>query len=643
MMPAWRWGGFRTMRARMLSWLLLLNMVPVLLLVVIGLGYAEHELQEDIAQETQRLSLRLVRSVDQNIEQKLEAARTLARSPYIQEALAGFITAFAQAEKYSMEYQAMEDAYWPYLAYFAEKQGLSDLLLISPAGDIVFSAAQSNWYGTNIYGRDINAHALAQIFQQAIVQADSVIMLNKHADDQAAYVAAPVFSPRLNGVVVFIPDNAIFLREFQRDLGGGQLVSMYLPDKDGRFLLWPEQELTEQGSQLNRILASAYLGNPVHGELELNETDWLFSVRSLPAADGVLMVQQDTYTALTAIRELRISASLGAAILIIILILAARSVSNSVTFPLKELAEKLQRIGQGHRQLTADESRRDEIGALAREFNRMTRSLRKTQAQLVQSEKMASIGHLAAGVAHEINNPLSVVQANLNILDEYVEVYNELVSLLLQYLQHPSPTAEVNEHLLGQMRDIVSQNDMGFIYTDTNAILRDSRTGLDRVRKIIGNLQVFAELGNDTLQQVDLQQCIEHAMAQLNIPGKENITVRYDIRLSGTVRMKPEEMRKVFMAVLDNAFRACLPQGEVIIRASEQDGMVFMEFSDSGAGMDEAQLKRVFDPFYTTRAVGEGMGLGLSVAHAIVGAHGGNIRMESEPGKGTTVRIRIPI
>ena len=643
MMHAWRWGGFRTMRARMLSWLLLLNMLPVLLLVVIGLGYAEHELQEDIAQETQRLSLRLVRSVDQNIEQKLEAARTLARSPYIQEALAGFTAAFDQAEKYSMEYQAMEDAYWPYLAYFAEKQGLSDLLLISPAGDIVFSAAQSNWYGTNIYARDINTHALAQIFQQAIVQADSVIMLNKNAVDQAAYVAAPVFSPALNGVVVFIPDNAIFLREFQRDLGGGQLVSMYLPDKDGRFLLWPEQELTEQGSQLNRILASAYLGNPVHGELELNETDWLFSVRSLPATDGVLMVQQDTYTALTAIRELRITASLGAAILIIILILAARSVSNSVTFPLKELAEKLQRIGQGHRQLTADESRRDEIGALAREFNRMTRSLRKTQAQLVQSEKMASIGHLAAGVAHEINNPLSVVQANLNILDEYVEVYNELVNLLLQYLQHPSPSAEVNEHLLEQMRAIVSQNDMGFMYSDTGAILRDSRTGLDRVRKIIGNLQVFSELGNDTLQKVDLQQCIELAVAQLNVPGKENISVRYDIRLSGLVRIKPEEMRKVFMAVLDNAFRACLPQGEVVIRASEQDGMVFMEFSDSGAGMDEAQLKRVFDPFYTTRAVGEGMGLGLSVAHAIVGAHGGNIRMESEPGKGTTVRIRIPI
>lgn len=633
---------FRTMRARLLSWLLLLNMIPVLLLVVIGLGYAERQLQHDVAEETRRLSLNLVRAMDQDIEQKLEAARILARSTYLQEAFQDFIQVFRTSEKYSMEYQLMEDKYWPYLSYYAEKRGLSDLLLISNDGNVVFSAAQSTLYSSNITNAD-NLTALHSIFRKAVTQSDSVIVLNPDASEQAAYIAAPVFDQTLIGIVVFVPDNEKFLQEFNRNLGGGQTMSLYLPASDGQFYLWPEQIMTEQGSTLNRVLSAAYLGNPMYGELELNDTKWLFSARTLPAVDGVLIVQRDKYTSLAAIYELRVSASVGAGILIIILIFAARRVSNNVTYPLKELTENLQKIGEGQRQLRADESRRDELGALAREFNRMTRSLRQTQAQLVESEKMASIGHLASGVAHEINNPLSVVNANLNMLDEYLAVYNSLVEVMLQYFQENSDSdPSARQQLLDEMYRIVSNNDMGFIYRDTESILKDSRQGLERVRKIIGNLQVFAELGSDELQPVDLQQCLEHTVAQVEIPDKSNVRVHYDIRLTEPVRMRPEEMRKVFLAVLDNAFRACLPAGEILLRAYTQKGQVMMEFCDTGPGMPESELKKIFNPFYTTRAVGDGMGLGLSVAHAIVGAHGGSIRIDSKEGKGTIVRIRIP-
>src|SRR5690606_26735600 len=111
----------------------------------------------------------------------------------------GFTRAFAQAEKYSMAYQALEDRYWPYLAYFAEQQGLRDLLLISPGGDVVFSAAQSDWYGSNIYAENGSGQPLQRIFRQAMVQADGVIILNTHSDAQTAYIAAPVFQSTLTG------------------------------------------------------------------------------------------------------------------------------------------------------------------------------------------------------------------------------------------------------------------------------------------------------------------------------------------------------------------------------------------------------------------------------------------------------------
>lgn len=283
------------------------------------------------------------------------------------------------------------------------------------------------------------------------------------------------------------------------------------------------------------------------------------------------------------------------------------------------------------------------LGSLARQFNQMAKSLRTTQSQLVQSEKMASIGHLAAGIAHEINNPMSIVTANFNMLQEYLQVYNTLADLLQQYLQVRQAQDDGSvQAILVQIEALSEAQNLEYIVNDVNDIVSESSPGLERVRVIVESLQVFSELGRSDKQAVDLTMFIDHVISLLSLPNDGGVTIHKDIQVEQPIDMREGEMRKVFVSILDNAIKACRGQGEVRIMARQKQGVTLIECKDSGEGMDEQHVSRIFDPFYTTRPVGDGLGLGLSIAHAIVTAHGGNIWVVSQLGEGTRVRVSLP-
>jgi signal transduction histidine kinase len=244
-----------------------------------------------------------------------------------------------------------------------------------------------------------------------------------------------------------------------------------------------------------------------------------------------------------------------------------------------------------------------------------TRELRDTQAQLVQSEKMRSLGQLVAGVAHELNNPIGFVHANLQLLDEYV-------GRLLQPDLDPERRRKTQEAIA--------------------KLLLRSREGTERVKQIVQDLRTFSRTDQAELQQVDLADEIDRTLAL--IEGRlKGIHVERDYGELPPVRCYAGQLNQVFLNLLMNACDALDGKGTIRIRTRREGEGVVLEFEDDGPGMPPEVLSRVFEPFFTTKPVGKGTGLGLSLSHGIVARHGGVMEVASRPGEGARFTIRLPL
>lgn len=266
--------------------------------------------------------------------------------------------------------------------------------------------------------------------------------------------------------------------------------------------------------------------------------------------------------------------------------------------------------------------------------------LEEAQNQLLQSEKMASIGQLAAGVAHEINNPIGFVNSNLGTLRRYVE---QLLALTLAYARREREPADAELAALKQAADLE------FVAEDLPVLLADSEDGLSRVRKIVQDLKDFSRVDHADWQDADLNQGLE---STLNVVMNE-VKYRADVkRAYGTlppVRCLAGQLNQVFMNLIVNAAHAMPAERRGTIALSTgvetQDGRdwAWVEVGDDGCGMTPEVQRRIFEPFYTTKPVGQGTGLGLSMSFSIVQKHGGRIEVQSAPGEGTRFRVWVPV
>jgi signal transduction histidine kinase len=270
--------------------------------------------------------------------------------------------------------------------------------------------------------------------------------------------------------------------------------------------------------------------------------------------------------------------------------------------------------------------------------------LNEAQEKLVQSEKLASIGQLAAGVAHEINNPIGFVKSNMGSLKAYID---DFLAILDQYeaLEAMLPANADGVH---KLRELKTSLDIAFIRDDIQNLIAQSQDGIARVAKIIQDLKDFARSDNSTSWvKADLHACLDSA---LNIAANE-IKYKADVhREYGAlpeIECLPAQMGQVFLNILVNAAQAMpgdLGRGTITVRSGcADDDHVRIEISDTGCGMDAAQIKRIFEPFYTTKPVGLGTGLGLSISYGIIQRHSGHIEATSAIGQGTTFRIVLPV
>ncbi len=266
-------------------------------------------------------------------------------------------------------------------------------------------------------------------------------------------------------------------------------------------------------------------------------------------------------------------------------------------------------------------------------------ALAQAHAQLLESEKLASVGVLAAGVAHEINNPVGFVNSNVNTLSSYV---NDLLTLLDATESALNASGGLAAHpALAQLRESL---DLAFLREDVSALLKESLTGLARIKDIVQALSNFAQT-NGTLawQAHDLHAGLDNTVAAIWPQVSRGCALQKAYGTLPKVMCVLPEVNQVFMHLLINAAQAVNGHGQVTLRSGCTNDEVWVEVADSGSGIAPEHLKHLFDPFFTTRAVGLGRGLGLSVVYGNVTRHHGRIEVSSTVGQGSCFRVWLPI
>jgi PAS domain S-box-containing protein len=265
------------------------------------------------------------------------------------------------------------------------------------------------------------------------------------------------------------------------------------------------------------------------------------------------------------------------------------------------------------------------------------RKLEDMHQQLLQSEKMASLGQLAAGVAHEINNPIAFVNANLGTLREYLTGLLQLVALY----ERGENLLVADLALLEDIRGAREKLDLAFLREDASHLLAESLDGVQRVRRIVQDLRDFSHVDQAERQPYKLHAGLDSALNILSSEIRGKVEVRKEYGVLPEVDCVPAQINQVFMGLLMNAVQAVGQGGIVTIRTGTENGSVWVEIEDNGCGIPQENLQHVFEPFFTTKPPGKGTGLGLSMCYGIIKQHGGRIDIESEVGKGTRVTVRL--
>lgn len=283
------------------------------------------------------------------------------------------------------------------------------------------------------------------------------------------------------------------------------------------------------------------------------------------------------------------------------------------------------------------EVREESLRRHLQELEAAHQKLKEMSSQLLQAEKLASIGLLAAGVAHEINNPIGFINSNLNTLKHYVA---NLLGLVDEYgMLEAGASAEVRQRL-----DVAKQRaELSFLRQDIVELIDESISGAERVRRIVQDLRDFSHVGKAEWREVDLNEALDSTLnvAWNEINAKAEVVKDYgDLPM---VDCLASQINQVLLNLLLNAAQAITEKGQITLRTRQQDEWVSIAVSDNGCGIAPEHREKIFDPFFTTKPVGKGSGLGLSTAYGIVAKHGGRIDVDSEVGKGSRFTVWLPI
>ena len=291
------------------------------------------------------------------------------------------------------------------------------------------------------------------------------------------------------------------------------------------------------------------------------------------------------------------------------------------------------------------EGRTVELSEANHELNKTLDDLKQTQTQLVESEKMASLGQLTAGIAHEINNPINFVTSNINPLKRDIEMVLDALELIESIGMSDAPLADKEK----KINDYKEELDFDYLKVEIRHLIKGINEGASRTAEIVKGLRIFSRLDEDDLKKADLNEGLESTMVIINNLLNNKIKVIKQYGSLPAVECYPGKLNQVFLNIISNAVYAVQKKfdektgGEITIITSHDDDSVFIKIKDNGIGMDAQTQKKVFEPFFTTKEVGEGTGLGMSIAYNTIKKHNGQIIINSTFNEGTEFTLQIPI
>ena len=266
-------------------------------------------------------------------------------------------------------------------------------------------------------------------------------------------------------------------------------------------------------------------------------------------------------------------------------------------------------------------------------------TLQKQQAVMLQNEKLATLGTLSAGMAHEINNPLAFVKSNIESLSQYHASYARIIDLIKTQCEH------FPEEIQAQFLEILKAEDIDYIQEDLPDLMSDTEDGLSRVRDIVMNLRSFARTQSTDRCEANLIEGIESTLKLLHSELKNSVELDLNLQPLPVITCNPNELNQVFLNLIINAKHATegVSKPRISISSSYRDETIYISIADNGCGMNEETLNKIFVPFYTTKPVGKGTGMGLAIAYGIVQDHKGDIEVDSTVGEGTRFSISLPV
>ena len=276
---------------------------------------------------------------------------------------------------------------------------------------------------------------------------------------------------------------------------------------------------------------------------------------------------------------------------------------------------------------------------LEKEVQERTEELKHAHIKLLHQEKIASVGQLAAGIAHEINNPLGFISSNINTLKQYVSKFRDMLLFYRRAVEKQGLSREDREASKQKWKNLK----LDFILQDVEDLVRESLDGAERVKKIVSDLKGFSHVDEADKADIDINSEIERTLNVLTYEIPEDAEIVRDYQDIPAFSGNPAHICQVFFNIILNAIQAGKEGFKLIISTRHLSNLVKIDFSDNGPGIPENIRNRIFDPFFTTKEVGTGTGMGLNVTYEIISSYGGTIEVKSETGKGTTFSILLPL
>ncbi len=334
----------------------------------------------------------------------------------------------------------------------------------------------------------------------------------------------------------------------------------------------------------------------------------------------------------------------------LIAVALADKTSRAIAQPIETVTNVAQQVArESNFNLQVPVTTQDEIGVLAVSFNQLiqrvseyTQELKQTQSQLIQSEKMSSLGQMVAGIAHEINNPVNFIGGNIDYANKYIQDLANLVTLYQEYYPNP-PDA-----ILQRIEDI----ELEFLREDLPKTLSSMKMGADRIHEIVVSMRNFSRSDDGNMKSADIHEGIDSTLVILNHRLKQGIQVIKQYGKLPGVECSPAQLNQVFMNVIGNAIDALeeVKKGDKgysptiwISTEVTADNTVTVKIRDNGPGIAAGCVQQIFDPFFTTKSIGKGTGLGLAISYQIVAKHQGKIEVNSQIGQGTEFVITLPV